>query len=444
MMAETVLKGLQEPQTAHIANGLRVIHMRIPGAVAVGASLGVDVGSADEPDAWAGISHFLEHLVFRGTAAFGDSVAIGRAIEAIGGDFNAFTGKSYTQYICSAPRQYRELVAQIPAELVVRPLFRQEDVEDERPVVIREIGLSEDSAGQRVSRGLEQASWPDSPMARPIIGRPDTLEQVTAAEVRRYWQAHYRPAKATFALAGDLSLEEAVTLVERAVGRWPDGPADAPPPSAPAFPDGGPVRLELMDGRQETVLALGAPVGPWRCLDQAGISVLAALAGEGEGSLLTRDLVRRRGLLHSGGALAWLNRDAGVFGLNGSTRPENVAAATEGLLALVRRLQADAPLADFRRAVGYVRGDTLRQWQRPLDVAIQLCHQALMGDTHYGPLHDLRQLATVTPERVQALAQQIFAPERLRLALAGPATDRDALGRLLAAQAGQGQGMLGR
>jgi predicted Zn-dependent peptidase len=435
MMTAAVLKGLQEPQTARLTNGLRVVHMRIPGAVAVGASLGVDVGSADEPDSWAGISHFLEHLVFRGTAAFNDSIAIGQAIEAVGGDFNAFTGKSYTQYICSAPRQYRDLVTQIPAELVVRPLFRQEDVEDERPVVIREIGLSEDSAGQRVSRGLEQASWPDSPMARPIIGRPETLDQVTASEVRRYWQTHYQPAKATFALAGDLSLEEALALVEQAVGRWPAGPADVPPPSAPAFPNGGPVRLELMEGRQETVLALGTSVGPWRCLDQAGISVLAALAGEGEGSLLIRDLVRRRGILHSGGALAWLNRDAGVFGLNGSARPENVMAVTEGLLAILRRLQETANPADFRRAVGYVRGDTLRQWQRPLDVAIQLCHQALMGDTHYGPLHDLRELETVTPERVQALAQQIFAPGRLRLALAGPATDREALSRLLAAQA---------
>ena len=434
-MTESALNGLQEPQTARLANGLRVIHMRIPGAVAIGASLGVDVGSADEPDAWAGISHFLEHLVFRGTAAFGDSMAIGQAIEAVGGDFNAITGKSYTQYICSAPLEYRDLVTQIPAELVVRPLFRQEDVEDERPVVIREIGLSEDSAGQRVSRALEQASWQDSPMGRPIIGRPEALQQVTAADVRRYWQVHYRPAKATFALAGDLTLEEALALIEKAVGHWPGATADIPPASAPTFPPGGPVRLERMDGRQETVVALGAAVGPWRDLDQAGLSVLAALAGEGEGSLVVRDLVRRRGLLHSGGALAWLNRDAGVFGLNGSTRPTNVVAAAQGLLTIVRRLQSVATPVDFRRATGYVRGDTLRQWQRPLEVAIQLCHQALMGDTQYGPLHDLRELETVTPERLLALAQQIFAPGRLRLALAGPDADLEALARVVTTQA---------
>jgi predicted Zn-dependent peptidase len=409
--------------------------MRIPGAVAIGASFGIDVGSADEPDDWAGISHFLEHLVFRGTTAFADSMAIGQAIEAVGGDFNAFTGKSYTQYICSAPLKYRELVTQIPAELVVRPLFRQQDVEDERPVVIREIGLSEDSAGQRVSRALEQASWPDSPMARPIIGRPEALQQVTATEVRRYWQAHYRPAKATFALAGDLSLEDAMALIEQAVGHWQALPGDLLPASAPAFPGEGPVRLEAMEGRQETVLALGVAVGAWRSIDQAGTSVLAALAGEGEGSLVARDLVRRRGLLHSGGALAWLNRDAGVLGLNGTTRPADVVAAVEGLLGVLRRLQAAPDPAEFRRAVGYVRGDTLRQWLRPLDVAIQLCHQALMGDTQYGPLHDLRELATVTPERVQDLANAIFAADRLRLALAGPAADMEAMTRLLTAQA---------
>lgn len=430
-MTWTVPRGLQEPQTARLANGLRVVHMRMPGAVAVGASLGVDVGSADEPDAWAGISHFLEHLVFRGTAAYADSMAIGQAIEAVGGDFNAFTGKSYTQYICSAPLEYRELVTRIPAELVVRPLFRQEDVEDERPVVIREIGLSEDSAGQRVSRALEQASWPASSMARPIIGRPDALQQVTAAEVRRYWQAHYRPEKATFALAGDLPLDDAVALIEQAIGAWPTTRADTPAASAPNFPETGPVRLETMDGRQETVLALGVPVGPWRSIDQAGTSVLAALAGEGEGSFLARDLVRRRGLLHSGGALAWLNRDAGVFGLTGTTRPGDALAAAGGMLAILHRLQRLPEPADFRRAVGYVRGDSLRQWLRPLDVAIQLCHQALMGDTRFGPLHDLRELATVTPERVRALAHRSFTPDQLRLALAGPAANIAELARLL-------------
>jgi predicted Zn-dependent peptidase len=434
-MTGSVPRGLQEPQTARLANGLRVVHMRIPGAVAVGASLGVDVGSADEPDDWAGISHFLEHLVFRGTAAFADSMAIGQAIEAVGGDFNAFTGKSYTQYICSAPLQYRDLVARIPAELVVRPLFRQEDVEDERPIVIREIGLSEDSAGQRVSRALEQASWPDSPMARPIIGRPDALQRVTAAEVRRYWHGHYRPEKATFALAGDLSLDEAVALIEQAVGAWQTTVTAIPPASAPVFAEAGRVRLETMEGRQETVLALGVPVGPWRSIDQAGTSVLAALAGEGEGSFLARDLVRRRGLLHSGGALAWLNRDAGVFGLTGTTRPAGALAAAEGMLAILRRLQQPPEPADFRRAVGYVRGDSLRQWLRPLDVAIQLCHQALMGDTQYGPLHDLRELAAVTPERVQALAQRLFTPDHLRLALAGPATNLAEVARIISSPA---------
>ena len=384
--------GLSKAQTATLPCGLRVVHMRLPGAVAVGASLGIDVGSADEPNDWAGISHFLEHLVFRGTAAYPDSAALGQAIEAVGGDFNAFTGKSYTQYICSAPLEHRRLVARIPAELVVRPLLRQEDVDDERPVVIREIGLEEDSASRRVARALEQAIWPGSPMARPIIGWPETLRRVTAVDVRRYWAAHYVPAQATFALAGDLSLDEALELA-------------------------------------------GDAVGPWRSLDQATTTVLATLAGEGEGSLVVRSLVRKRGLLLTGGALAWLNRDAGVLGLTGSARPAAVGAAVEGLLAAIRRLQRPPRPADFRRAAGYVRGEILRQWLRPLDVAIQLCHQALMGDTEYGPRRELRELDAVTPERVQALARALFAPARLRLAVAGPSPDAGALERALAAHA---------
>lgn len=418
-----VAEGLPEPQTATLPCGLRVVHMRIPGAVAIGASLGIDVGSADEPDEWAGISHFLEHLVFRGTRAYADSLAIGQAIEAVGGDFNAFTGKSYTQYICSAPLEHRELVMQIPAELVVRPTLRQQDVEDERPVVIREIGLEEDSAGRRASRALEQGVWPGSTMARPIIGRPDALRAVTAKEVHRYWAAHYVPAKATLGLAGDLSLEEALELAGNAVGNWQPAAASIPAPSAPALQANGLVRVETMEGRQETVLAIGAPVAAWRDIDHGATAVLATLAGDGEGSLTVRSLVRKKGLLLNGGALAWLNRDAGVLGLTGTTRPDGAVAAVEGIAAVIRQLQRAPAGEDFRRAVGYARGEILRQWLRPLDVAIQLCHQALMGDTEYGPLRDLHELAAVTPEQVQRLAQDVFAPERLRLAVAGPATD---------------------
>lgn len=428
-----VIGGMEDARTAELPCGLRVVHMRLPGAVAIGASLGVDVGSADEPDEWAGVSHFLEHLVFRGTAAFADSVALDGAIEAVGGNTNAFTGKSYTQYLCTAPLTHRALVARIPAELVVRPLLRQADIEEERPVVIREIGLAEDNAGSRMARALEQAAWPDSSMARPILGRAAALQAVTAEDVRRYWAAHYTPRKAIFGIAGDLTLDEALALAADAVGDWQPAGADAPPASAPTLPAGGALRMETMPGRQETVLAIGAPVGPWRAIDQAVVGVLATLAGEGEGSLLVRSLVRRRGVLLNGGALHWLNRDAGVLGLSGSARPAAVAAATGGIMDVLRQLQTPAPAADFQRAVGYVRGDILRQWLRPLDVAVQLCHQALMGDTAFGPRRELEELAAVTPEGVAETAQRYFAPERLRLALAGPVTDLAAVARTLQA-----------
>lgn len=410
----------QHPQVATLPSGLRVIFMRIAGAVAIGASLGVDVGSADEPDEWAGISHFLEHLVFRGTQAFESSESVGKAIEAVGGDFNAFTGKSYTQYICAAPLAHRNLVLQIPSELVIRPLFRQADLEDERPVVLREIGLEEDNAGRRMTRALETIMWPNSPMARPIIGRPETLAEIRAADVQAYWSGHYQPHKATFAVAGDLEFTEVLDLVEKATANWPASTTPARPATAPAAVRANRVLTEHMPDRKETVFALASSVGPWKSIDLPVTSVLATIAGDGEGSWIARDLVRRRGLLLSGGALAWLNRDAGAIGFSGTVRPTGVQRGIASLLKLADGLKNPPSPEDFKRAVGYVRGDILRQWLRPLDVAVQLCQQALLGDERIGPLHDLEALATVRPEQVMALAKELFEPSRLRLAVAGP------------------------
>src|SRR5579859_1250515 len=195
---------VHEPELTTLDNGLRVVSLRLPGASTVGAVMSVDAGGADEPDTWTGISHFLEHLVFRATERYDSAPAIAAAIEGVGGYFNAFTSKTITAYLAAAPLEHLELAASIPAELVIRPRLRAGDIDDERPVVLREISLSEDSASRRALHALERLVWPGTGYGRPILGYPDTLQACTHDPVHAYWSGKYRPDRAVYVLAGDL------------------------------------------------------------------------------------------------------------------------------------------------------------------------------------------------------------------------------------------------
>ncbi|MCL4508713.1 MAG: insulinase family protein [Chloroflexi bacterium] len=430
-MTLTATKFATAPNVAQLPNGVRIIHLAIPSSVAVGVSLGVDVGSADEPAQWAGIAHFLEHLVFRGTEAYPSSTAIGEAVESIGGEYNAFTGKSYTQFICSTPKSHGHLSALIPAELVARPLLREVDVSDERPVVLQEIALGEDNSWQRAIRAFEQVMWPGTTMARPIIGYVETLQRLSARDVREFWSAHYAPRNTVFAIVGDLTLAEGIDLADRVLGSWSPPTSTAIPPSVTPSTASSRVRWEVMDDRREAVFALGSAVGPWNSVPHGPLAVLSALIAEGEGSLFARRLVRRASLLHQTGVLAWLNRDAGAFGFTSAARPDLLERAVAASLELLNAQKRGIKPSDFKRALGYARGEALRQWQRPLDAATQLCHQALMGESDLGPDADVTAIESVRSDALEALLVHQLAKERLGIAIAGPAGDEQRIEQLL-------------
>lgn len=419
------------PQQTVLDNGIRLIHFQLPDTFSVGVSIGIDVGSADEPGQWAGIAHFLEHLVFRGTEHFPTSVVIGQAVENFGGEYNAFTGKTYTQFICSMPLPYRSTALAIVADLAAHPLLRLEDIEEERPIVLREISLGEDNSWQRVIRALEQVVWPETTMARPIIGYERTLVQITAADVLAFWRAYYQPRNVVCTIAGDLSFDEAQALAVAVLGNWHGEAAELLEPSMTEELLPRRVRWEEMPDRQETVFAIGAPTPGWRDIDHGALAILGALLADGEGSLFARELVRRSGLLHQTGMLTWINRDKGALGFTGAVRPDVLLLAVRESLRLLTKITSAIPERDFVRARGYARGEVLRLWLRPIDVAVQLCHQALLGSEELGPNKELTAIEAVLPDHVAAMLQSYLAPEHLRLAVAGPNPDLASLESLL-------------
>lgn len=416
---------LYEPERSRLENGLRVISLRLPGASTVGAVLAVDVGGADEPDPLCGVSHFLEHLVFRATERYDSSAALGAAIEGVGGYFNAFTSKTVTAYLAAAPLEHLRLAASIPTELAIRPLLREPDIDEERPVVLREISLSEDSSSRRALHALERIVWPRTGYARPILGFPDTLAACTEAPVRRYWRAHYLPARALFALAGDVGHDEAVRVAGELAGAWraADG---APEDDAPA-PGGTPaeaprLHVETMD-RQRTELWVGVRTASFPDANRAELEALASLAAGGKGSHLTRVLLQERGLVLRVSAFNWLHRTDGMLAVTATAEP---AKAAEAASALVRELLRLHELDDSAcaRAIAYARGEYVRSWAEPLDSATRIAEEALWLDETPSRAADRAAFAALTPDSLRAAARRIFEPDRVRLSVVGPGVER--------------------
>lgn len=417
---------LFEPERSLLENGLRVISLRLPGASTVGAVLAVDVGGADEPDPICGVSHFLEHLVFRATEHYDTSAALGAAIEGVGGYFNAFTSKTVTAYLAAAPLEHFRLAASIPAELVIRPLLREPDIDEERPVVLREISLSEDNASRRALHALERLVWHGTGYARPILGFPETLAACTQEPVRAYWRERYAPERAVFALAGDVEHAEAVAVARDLAGGWraSDGyaPADGAAGAAGAGAESSRLHVEPMD-RQRVELWVGVRTPSFPQANRAELEAVASLAAGGKGSHLTRVLLQERGLVLRVSAFNWLHRSDGMLAVTATAEPAKAGDAAAALVGELLRLH-ELPDPDCARAIAFARGEYARSWAEPLDSATRVAEEALWLDETPSRAADRAAFAALTPDSVREAARRLFSPERLCLSVVGPGVER--------------------
>src|SRR4029077_8330015 len=222
-------------QITRLANGVRVLSERLPDLASVTVGIWVENGSRYERDEQAGISHFLEHLFFKGTERR-SAAQIAEEIDAVGGVLNAFTGKEYTCYYAKVLREHVSLALDLLADIFTRSRFASDEIERERTVIIQEISEVEDRPDDYVHELFNLAFWPGHPLARPIAGTAETVSRLQRDDFLRFLDARYRPDRVLGAAAGDIGHEDLVAVVGRGFGELagsaptPDGsPPDARP-----------------------------------------------------------------------------------------------------------------------------------------------------------------------------------------------------------------------
>jgi predicted Zn-dependent peptidase len=335
-----------------LPSGLTVATESVPGALSIAVGAWVGVGARDEPVELSGVSHFLEHLIFKGTAGR-TAREISQTIDRVGGDINAFTSKEYTAYYCRLPARHQELGVGLLGEVLTAPALRDEDVENERQVILEELAMDDDSPDDVAHRVFMHHLFPAHPLGRETAGSAETVEIVTPTDVRRFFGEHYRTESTVVAVAGPLDHDEAVAQVEKAFRDLGEGDGRVPRAEA-----GLPATGEIVEDDTEQVhLVLGMQSIARTDPDREALDVVNHVFGGGLSSRLFDEIRERRGLAYSvySGVSAYV--DSGAFTIYAGTQPGHAAEVAEIIHHQLHAMIKDGITDDeLEIAKGYLMG----------------------------------------------------------------------------------------
>jgi predicted Zn-dependent peptidase len=409
-----------EARLTSLGSGVRVVTEGMPSVRSVALGFWVRVGSRDESELQAGVSHFLEHLLFKGTERF-SSREIDEAFDAMGAEVNAGTGKETTSVYSRFLDQHLERAFDVMQDMVLRPAYP--DIDSERRVVLEEIAMYEDEPQDKVHDVLAQAIFGEHPLGRPVIGRADVVSSVPVPAIAAYHDERYVAPNIVVAGAGSIDHEQLVELVDGALG---DGAAwgTVPPADGMPSPDGPTISFHQKETEQYH-LCLGAPGIPRGDDRRFALRVLDTILGGSTSSRLFQEVREKRGLAYA--VYSYLSHfaDSGQVAVYVGTRPDNVREAMSVIGAELRKLVEDGVDADeLERARENAKGRTVLSMESTLTRMNRLGSSVLMGI----PLLTMDELLdafdSVSEDDVTALARDLFTPERM--SAAGVGGDEDA------------------
>jgi predicted Zn-dependent peptidase len=398
-------------------SGVRVVTEAMPSVRSIALGFWVRTGSRDEGHEQAGISHFLEHLLFKGTDRF-SSREIDEAFDSMGAEVNAGTGKETTSVFSRFLDGHLERAFDVLQDMVLRPAYP--DIESERQVVIEEIAMYEDEPQDKVHDVLAEAIFGDHPLGRPIIGRAEVVSSVPVPEIAAWHDGRYVAGNMVVAAAGNVEHDRIVELVESTVG------GARPGPPAAASPDG--VVPALRFHRKETEqyhLCLGGPGIPRGDDRRFALRVMDTILGGSTSSRLFQEVREKRGLAYAVYSYVSHYADSGQVAVYVGTRPDNVAEAIDVIGSELRRLQEDGVSdEELERARENVKGRTVLSMESTLTRMNRLGSSVLMGVPLMTVDELLAAFDAVTKEDVVALARDLYRPDRM--SAAGVGADEDA------------------
>jgi len=398
-----------------LANGLRVVTESIPSAYAMTVGFWVDAGSRDESGPLAGASHFLEHLLFKGTETR-TARDIAEAVEAAGGEMNAFTGKEYTAFYVRVLREELDLALDILSDIMWAPSFESNEMESERQVIIEEILMHNDEPSDIVHDLFTEALYPGHPLGREILGDKSTIAAMTRDQVRGYFTEHYRPSAIVVAVAGDLDHDKVAAGLER---RCPAVPGQRPLRSIHALAPTSPLVVSSRPTEQAHVV-VGMRALARDDEDRYALAVLNDILGGGMSSRLFQEIREKRGLVYSVYSYGAAYVESGSLAVYAGTSPSQAHQVISLIGDELDRL-AGGSVTDREMAVakGHVKGALALSLEDSASRMGRIGRAALV----HGRVRTFEEVVArseaVGPADIRRVAERVLVNERV-MAVVGP------------------------
>jgi len=416
-------------QKTILDSGLRLITSTMPHTRSVSICFFIGVGSRYESEEQAGISHFIEHLCFRGTPKRATARAISTAIEGVGGTLNGGTDKELTLYWCKVAQPHFPLALDVLADMLLHSKFDPVDIERERQVIIEEINMSKDSPSQQVNMLIDELLWPSHPLGRDIAGSKESMATITRDMMLAYFKSQYLPDNTVVAIAGNISHQEAVAAVSQALDNWK---SQQPRPGYLVYKEQANPRLQVEKRDTEQAhLALALPGLSLLHPKRFTLDLLNVILGEGMSSRLFTKIRDELGLAYSIHSYVDHFLDSGSVTVYAGVEPKNLPVATKAILEQLSQLKEAIPESELAKAKELSKGRLVLGMEDTRNVSGWMGGQEILTGRILTVDQVVSIIDAITADELEQLAQELLIGDHLRLAVVGPVTEDETLEELL-------------
>jgi predicted Zn-dependent peptidase len=400
-----------------LPNGVRIATRRMPHARSVAMGIWVDVGARDEAKADSGLSHMIEHMIFKGTARR-SAYQIAKAFDAIGGHTNAFTSLETTCYHAKVADTHQDAMVDLLADIFLHSTFSVEEIDRECAVILQEIRMVEDSPEELVHTLAGAHLWGDHPLGRPILGTPENLATFDQQRIQAFVHHNYRPERIVIAAAGNLTHDRIHEMIAPTFGALPAGEAAVPPRQTPE--PRSPVQV-VPRPLEQVHLLLSGPGLSVTDERRYACSLLNSILGGNMSSRLFQAIREQYGLAYSVYSYVSAFTDSGMIGIYAAVAPEHTRETLERIIAELRRL-ADTPVGAQRLAdaKAFTKGSLLLSAESNENQMMRLAQNEIYAGRFIPMDEVIERIDAVRAGEIQDLAAELLDPARLAMTALGP------------------------
>jgi predicted Zn-dependent peptidase len=404
-----------------LSNGIRVVSETLPKSRSVSIGVWVKVGSRHEPQEIGGISHFIEHMFFKGTEKrTAKDIAI--EMDSLGGEMNAFTSQETTTYYAKVVDEHLPVAIDILSDILLGSRFEPLEMEKERKVILEEIKGVEDTPDDYIHELFTSTVWPDNPLGRPILGTKETIKALKHQDIISYIDRYYSPKEIVISVAGNFEHARLIELLDASFGKLLRT-GDPKKEMTPAFTHAVTVRKKQLEQVQ---VCIGCRGFNYTHEDRYVISALNTVLGNSMSSRLFQEVREQSALAYSIYSYVTSYRDTGLLTVYAGTDPSNALEVVRLVTREFKKIKGEGiTAAEEARVKNQIKGNLILSLESSNSHMSRLARQEIYFGKYISIDDIIKGVEKVTTEQVQRLAQQLFTRENLSLAILGPLSRAD-------------------